>query len=648
MRVPVIPIVACLAFVLPCWAQDDGPPSGETPPTEEAPPADETPVPEETPPAEAPDELLTVLPPVITGYPPPVFPQSALDAGVEGTAVVRLSVSAEGTVTDVFLVRDPGQGLGSSAVEAIAQAVFEPATSAGQPVPYEDLYFRVPVLHPDIKPPPMPEGEMAAELTRMPQLVSSVDAVYPEAQKEAGEESLVQLEIHIDAYGEVTRVRVAHSGGAAFDRAALEAVWQFRFEPGYAGLIPVPVAITYDYVFALEEKVVETVAETGYEDVDPEGPPNYGGIVRERGTRNPMPNIEVYIEEFELSRTTDAKGKFDFNGIPVGTWHVLILAPGFEAFSTEEDIVQGERTDVVYFVRPSPIGTNRTTVRIKKERKEVSQTTLTIEEIQQVAGTFGDPVKVVQNLPGVARSPFDFGLLIVRGSGPEDTGEYVDGIRVPLLYHFGGFRSVISPIMIDSIDFFPGGYGVRWGRTMGGVMNIATRKQWPDQIHGLARVDLIDSEAALIGPIKKDGQKIGGFGAAGRRSYIDLVLPVMVPPTVDLSRTVLPQWWDVQAKLALQPSSKADIWAFVYASDDQTSQVTEEGEGAGQSDTAGVAGFRTSFFRATAGGTLRPHSKLYFDWSFGYSYDAIKMSLGSAFGGASASDFINGRGEWTW
>ena len=662
MHVHVIPILACLAFALPVEAQGEDPPppaeeapSGEEAPAaedapsgEEAPTAEDAPAAQEAPPAEAPDELLAVLPPVIASYPPPVFPQSALDASVEGTAVVRLNVSAEGAVTDVFLVRDPGEGLGSAAVEAIAMALFEPATSGGQPVPYEGLYFRVPVLHPDIKPPPMPEGEMAAELTQLPRLVFSVDAVYPEAHKEAGEQAVVQLEIHIDPYGEVTRVRVTRSGGPEFDRAALEAVWQFRFEPGYAGPIPVPVAITYDYVFAIEQKVVETVAETGYEDVDPEGPENYGGFVRERGTRNPMPNIEVYIEEFEISASTDAKGKFGFNGLPVGTWHVLILAPGFEAFSTEEDITQGERTDVVYFVRPSPVGANRTVVRVKKERKEVSQTTLTIEEIQQVAGTFGDPVKVVQNLPGVARSPFDFGLLIVRGSGPEDTGEYVDGIRVPLLYHFGGFRSVISPIMIDSIDFFPGGYGVRWGRTMGGVMNIATRKQWPDQIHGLARVDLIDSEAALIGPIKKDGKKIGGFGAAGRRSYIDLVLPVMVPPTVDLSRTVLPQWWDVQAKLALQPSPNVDFWAFVYASDDQTSQVTEEGEGSGQSDESGLAGFRTSFFRATAGGVLRPHANLNFDWSFGYSYDAIKLALGSAFGAASASNFMNGRGEFSW
>jgi len=603
---------------------------------------------QDAPPPSEPEEELGLLPPIIASYPSPAFPDAAFEAGVEGTAVVRLDIDPEGTVTSAVLVRDPGHGMGPAALEAIRQAVFEPATRGGVPVPFADLYFKVPLDHDDIEPPPIPEGEMAQQLTRTPELVSAPEAPYPSRMLEEGIEATVGLRILIDAWGAVTRVELVRSGGRDFDVAALDAVWQFRFSPGYAGEVPVPVAIDYDYVFELTEQVVETVVETGYDDIDPEGPENLVGIVRERGTRDPMPHVEVHVEEFDHSLFTDDHGRFAFRGLPVGTWHVLVLAPGFEPYRTEEDILQGERTDVVYFVRPSPTGVNRTVVRTKKERKEVSRTALTIEEIERVAGTFGDPVKVVQNLPGVARSPFDFGILIVRGSGPEDTGEYVDGLRVPMLYHFGGFRSVLSPIMIDSIDFYPGAYGVRWGRTQGGVMNLTTRKQWPDHVHGLVRIDLIDSEAALIGPVKRKGEKVGGFGIAGRRSYLDLVLPMLAPPSVDLSNTVLPQWWDIQAKFALQPSRKVDLWWFVYASDDKTSTVSDEPVAEGFADTAGTSGFRTSFFRATLGGALRPHDTFDLDWRFGYSYDAIRMSLGSAFGGGTSSHFLYGRLEGSW
>ncbi len=617
----LLPLFVLLAAAAPVSAQDENAPGAEEP------------------------ALAAVLPPVLLAHPEPVFPGGALDAQVEGTAVLRIDVAADGSVTAAVLVRDPGHGLGEAAQTAALAASFEPATLAGEPVPFEDLYFKVRLDHPDVEPPPLPDGVMAEELTRMPELVEFEPAVYPPEKLEAGIEGSVLLQILIDERGEVTQVRVVRSGGDDFDLATLDAVWAFRFSPGYAGEVPVSVAIDYDYVFELHEKVVETVAETGYDAIDPEGPENFVGIVRERGTRNPMPLVEVYIEEFETSVFTDDRGRFTFRGVPVGTWHVLILAPGFEPFRTEEDIVQGELTDVVYFVRPSPTGINRTVVRTKKERKEVSRTALTIEEIQRVAGTFGDPIKVVQNLPGVARSPFDFGILIVRGSGPEDTGEYVDGLRVPLLYHFGGFRSVISPIMIDAIEFYPGGYSARWGRTQGGVMNVSTRNEWPDQVHGLVRIDLIDAEAALIGPFKKDGDKVGGFGIAGRRSYLDLMLPALAPPSVDLANTVLPQWWDVQTKLAIQPDPRVDLWTMLYASDDKTSTVSDKPTSELSAESGGYSGFRTSFVRATVGGALRPHRKLTFDWSFGYSYDAIRMSLGSTFGGGTASHFLYGRFE---
>jgi len=294
-------------------------------------------------PAEAPVEaevVSAVLPPVIDVLPEPAFPEEALTAGVEGTVVFRISVDALGAVTDAVLIRDPGLGMADAAREAVMAATFEPATRGGEPVPFTNLYFKVPVLHPDVEPPPLPTGDMATTLTQMPQLVESAQAVYPPAALEAGLEATVKLQILIDPRGEVQNVRVMISGGSGFDLAALDAVWAFRFSPGYAGDIPVDVAIDYDYVFALSEQVIETVAQTGYDEIDPEGPQNFTGVVRERGTRTPMPQVEVHIEEFDHSVYTDARGRFACNGIPVGTWHVLILAPGFEPFRTEEDIAQ--------------------------------------------------------------------------------------------------------------------------------------------------------------------------------------------------------------------------------------------------------------------------------------------------------------------
>jgi len=45
----------------------------------------------------------------------------------------------------------------------------------------------------------------------------------------------------------------------------------------------------------------------------------------------------------------------------------------------------------------------------------------------------------------------------VRGANPADTGAFIDTLNVPQLYHFLVGPSVISPNLVEKLDFFPGG-----------------------------------------------------------------------------------------------------------------------------------------------------------------------------------------------
>ena len=65
----------------------------------------------------------------------------------------------------------------------------------------------------------------------------------------------------------------------------------------------------------------------------------------------------------------------------------------------------------------------------RKPSADITKRSLSVEEIRRIPGTFGDPVRVIQNLPGAARSPFGTGLLIIRGANPEDSGVYVDELE---------------------------------------------------------------------------------------------------------------------------------------------------------------------------------------------------------------------------
>src|SRR5690606_15406422 len=135
---------------------------------------------------------------------------------------------------------------------------------------------------------------------------------------------------------------------------------------------------------------------------------------------------------------------------------------------------EGKVTEVTYYARKSLYSQYQTVVRGKRERKEVAQIQLQQEEIRLIPGTQGDALKVVQNLPGVARAPYGFGLLAVRGGKPNDTRVFLDGVWVPLLFHFGGLTSVFNADLVNDIAFQPGNFSARNGRATAGVVEAET------------------------------------------------------------------------------------------------------------------------------------------------------------------------------
>jgi TonB family protein len=579
--------------------------------------------------------------PDVLDAPPPVYPEEALQGAVEGTVVLEFGLTADGIVEAIEVVREPGAGLGAAAAASLAETIFDDVPVEGPPLALRRYFHTVPfVLPEELRPlppevdPDAPEPEMADELTVLPELVQETPADYPPMAEEAGVQGEVTLELDVSDTGIIDSVRLlsATPGGWGFELAALRAVWQFRFSPAYAGEVPVPVRITYTYRFILEELIVLEQATTpGAGDaIDPDGPVNLSGYVREMGSRKGLADVDVYIENLAHGTLSDDLGYFEFRGIPAGAHRVLIAIPGYLKFETEEEVDVGEATDVVYFVRPSPFGVPETVVRASRERKEVTRRTIEVETIERIPGTFGDPVKVVQNLPGVARSPFDFGLLLVRGSGPEDSGAHIDGIRVPQLFHFGGFRSIVTPILLDSIDFYPGGYGGSYGRLTGGILDVQTRATYEDVIHGMIQADLLDISAAVVGPIRKKGERypIGGFVFAARRSYLDIILPVLAPNDVDLSRTIFPQWTDVQGKLSLNLGKGHSLSWLAYWSQDRAGTRLDDPGVSTEESSQGEIRFRNDFWRVTADWGYRSDGVLDNRMTFAVGQDIQAFELG--------------------
>lgn len=426
---------------------------------------------------------------------------------------------------------------------------------------------------PDEPPPPVKTGV----ITKQPKLLQAVAPDYPPDALKAGKQAKVKVRIHIDDAGLVSKVDVLEPVGDGFDEAAVAAAMQYVFEPAEVDGKPGKIAVETSINFVIEvqpepEPEPEPPPSTGPVS---DGPPNHGGLMSqpisiegtalERGTRRKLAGIIVSIAELGLDAVTGDDGSFYFHGVPPGKYQILAVDPKYDKFERPIAIDKREKIDINLWLRPRGGNPYETIVEGEREQLEVTKRTLRREQLRSIPGTFGDPLRVIQTLPGLVRAPFGLGLLIVRGSNPDDTGIFVDGHYIPSLFHFLGGPSIFNAEMIETMDLYPGGFPARFGRHHGGVVALETRPTKSDGVHGSAKIDLIDSGAYVRTPITKNVSA----AFAGRRSYIDVVLPLFLPePSAGSQRIVTPVYYDYSGRVDWNLGKEGRLALFGIGSSD--------------------------------------------------------------------------------
>jgi TonB family protein len=426
--------------------------------------------------------------------------------------------------------------------------------------------------------PAAPAETPAAVALTPPKLVTFVDATYPDAAKAARLQADVDLDLTIDTAGVVTDARVIAPAGNGFDEAALAAVHRFVFEPAKRGEQPITARIKYRYHFELAAQA-PTTGELE------------GTVLSHADNQSVAGVLVTLVTAAEPPRTTvtDAAGAFHFSALPPGHFHVTLATSALAPLAADEDIAAGELTTVTYRMdavakaSSGPVLEFGSTATIEAPPREVTKRSLSGEELRRVAGTRGDPLKAIEYMPGVGRSP-QAEYIIIRGSSPSDSEVEFEGAPINRLYHFGGITSFVQPRLLDKIDLYPGNFSARYGRKMGGIIDVGVRDPKTDALHGMFDVNVIDSSFLLEGPLGD----AWSFAVAAKRSYIDAFITKLIPKD-EAQITAAPVYWDYQAIAAYKPNPNDRFRAMVYGSYDDLKLILAHPSDADPSIRGGVS-----------------------------------------------------------
>jgi TonB family protein len=169
----------------------------------------------------------------------PVYPEEALEEGLEDTVVVEGTTDTEGNVVDVTVLKGEHDILNQAALEAVRQWKYEPMKIDGKaigiftvtcrfrkdPKKKKDVTVKSTEAKGDETPPVYAIGDIKA-----PRLIKRVEPVYPDEAKKGEIEGVVIIEATTNTEGDVIDTTILRSV-PGLDQAALEAIKQWKYEP---------------------------------------------------------------------------------------------------------------------------------------------------------------------------------------------------------------------------------------------------------------------------------------------------------------------------------------------------------------------------------------------------------------------------------
>ncbi len=89
---------------------------------------------------------------------------------------------------------------------------------------------------------------------------------------------------------------------------------------------------------------------------------------------------------------------------------------------------------MISFLQPITIRGEGITITGTRDIQKVSRYTMTVKELKEVPGSFGDSVNALTSMPGVIRTDGPWGPMVIRGANPIQNRYLIDDIPIYIRY----------------------------------------------------------------------------------------------------------------------------------------------------------------------------------------------------------------------
>ncbi|WAS94963.1 TonB-dependent receptor [Nannocystis punicea] len=272
------------------------------------------------------------------------------------------------------------------------------------------------------------------------------------------------------------------------------------------------------------------------------------GQLRSAGERQPVAGARVFATPrrgpaWTREAVSDRDGRFVLADLPGRDFVLTIVAAGHQRFEQPTTSAYwSRRKPPTIYLQPQGAGSYRTIIeQLRVTRPSTVSTKLAPEEIANLPGSQGDPLRALQNLPGVARVPGGLGLIVLRGAAPNQSQVFFGEHPLPRAFHVPGLASVVQTGALAGLEYVPGNFSAHYGNAVGGIVHLTPRVGRRDGLHGHAKLDITSVGALLEGPFGKGGS----FLLAAQRGYLDLVIKA-IPDEAIYGDVIQPRYHDYQ------------------------------------------------------------------------------------------------------